>query len=692
MQTGDDPRRGEERCSVKSLVAVACAVGLTIGFFDVATTLSFKPTEFTSLGVFLAQLAISSVSGSLVYLALSAVLVYPLSRLPRLSALPLALSLAVFLCTLFVAVSVGQLIPFSLSAFDLARLLILVGVAALLAAGSYVAFAGLSQAPSYRRLFVVVGTSVPFLLGALALLLWALRFESESLISLKSALAVVAFLVGSALLVKMIAVVTRRNRAFLPLLPLLAVVVASPFVYRPGTGPSEHVGSEREGSTPAVKYVILIIVDTLRADFLSCYSADAPRTPNIDRLAGESVLFREAIAPAPWTLPSVSSIMTGLSPLVHSADRARSKLPTELTTLAERMQGAGYHTAGIGFSPFLTAEYNMSQGFSEFYFPIKSGRSNSLGGWILQSLLPDLIPSTENTQKLTDIAAEWLGRNREEPFFLWLHYFDPHEPYAPPAAYLPDAKPPRRIGTSFGRVHDVRGGYFVPSLKERDWVRRLYAAEVRYVDDCLGQLMDSLRERGMFDDALIILTSDHGEEFWEHGRFEHGHSLYEELLWVPLLLKLPRSSSQGEVDVPVTTESIMPTVLELCGMDYDGRYLSAGSLVPVMSGGAEEPEESLLSSGVMFYDEKESLVFDNFKYIRDLVTHDEELFDLVGDPRERSSVASSFPEVLEDARVFLEGHHTSALALRDHYGVKGTGAEASDEATMERLRSLGYIR
>jgi arylsulfatase A-like enzyme len=674
------------------LFTVACVVGLTVGFFDVVRTLLFKPTEFTSLGVFLAHLAVASAAGFLLYLVLSLVLVYPASRVGRTSGIALAVALGFFLCTFFIMASVGQLVPFSLSAFDLVRLLILAGVAVVISAGAYAAVHGLSGVPSYRRVFAILGASLPFLLGALTLLLWAFRFEIESPLSLSSLLAILAFLAGCALIVKTAALAVKRVRAIVLLAPLLAVVVAGALVASLTSGPSETTRSETGGSTLPVKYVILIIVDTLRADALSCYSADAPHTPNIDQLAGDGVMFRKAIAPAPWTLPAVSSIMTGLSPLVHTAIRRRSKLPTELTTLAEHMRDAGYHTAGLGFNPFLTREYNMSQGFSEYYFPIKSGRSNSLGGWILQRLLPDLLPSTENPQRLTDMATAWLGKSGGAPFFLWLHYFDPHEPYSPPDAYLPSSEPPPRIGTTFGRVQDVRGGYFVPSLTERDWIRRLYYGEVRYVDNCLGQLMKSLRDLGIYDDALIVLTSDHGEEFWEHGRYEHGQSVYQELLRVPLMFKLPGSSDRGVVDAPVTTESITPTILELCGLDYDGRYLSAESLAGAVTGDAATPPESILSSGVIFYEEKESLVLGDFKYILNLVTENEELFDLAADPGERTSVASAFPEVLESARALLGDHHASAESLRDHYGVPMVGEQSSDAETMEKLKSLGYIR
>lgn len=692
MSSDDESRRTGEGCPAKDAGAIACVVGLTIGFFDVARTLLFKPTEFTSLVVFLTQLAIASAFGVLVFIAVWLVLGYPLSRMTRLSAFPLAVSLGLFLCMIFIVASVSGLIPFSRSAFDLARLLILVGVTGFVCTGAYFAVKGLSHVTVYRRFVPVIVVSIPFLLAAFTTLLWLYRFEIEPLISFKSTLAALAFLGAALLLIKMVSAVTRRTWAVVPLGPFLAVVLALPFVAWLTGGPSETARSKGAGSALPVKYVILIIVDTLRADYLSCYSPYVTHTPNMDGLAEEAVVFRRALSPAPWTLPAVSSIMTGLSPLVHAANNPKSRLPSELTTLAEHMQTAGYYTAGFGFNPFLTREYNMAQGFDEYYFPLKSGRSNSLGGSILGRAFPDLIPSTENTQKLTDIAIDWLQGRGEEPFFLWLHYFDPHQPYSPPTGYLPDSEPPGRIGTSFGRVQDVRGGYLVPSLSERDWIRSLYAAEVRYVDDCLGQLMDSLRERGIYDDALIILTSDHGEEFWEHGRYEHGHSLFEEVLWVPLMIKLPGSSSHGEIDASVTIESIMPTILELGGIEHDSAHLSAGSLAQMIEGGSSNQTESIMSTGVIFFEQKESVIFEDLKYVLNLVTGDEELYDLAADPHEMFSLASAYPDTLEGARELLEVHHKDAEALRDHYGVSDAGAESSDRETMERLRSLGYIR
>jgi arylsulfatase A-like enzyme len=192
---------------------------------------------------------------------------------------------------------------------------------------------------------------------------------------------------------------------------------------------------------------------------------------------------------------------------------------------------------------------------------------------------------------------------------------------------------------------------------------------------------------------LIILTSDHGEEFWEHGGYEHGHTLYNELLWVPLIIKLPQSASKGQISTAVSTQSIMPTVLDVCGIDYDSKYLSAESLSSLWRHNPNAFQRPMISTGVLYYEDRESVIFDGLKYIRSLLTNREELFyDLTRIPQEQISTLSSSPDKVQRARNTLREHNQASAKLRDHYGVTDGEEIKFDKEIARQLKSLGYIQ
>ncbi|MCK4304782.1 MAG: sulfatase-like hydrolase/transferase, partial [Candidatus Eisenbacteria sp.] len=274
----------------------------------------------------------------------------------------------------------------------------------------------------------------------------------------------------------------------------------------------------------------------------------------------------------------------------------------------------------------------------------------------------------------------------------WLHYFDPHRPYAPPENLLPAVEPPPFIGTAFTEFRKIRGGYFFPSLAEMEWIKTLYDAEVRHVDDNIGRLIDLLKQLGIYNESLIILTSDHGEEFWEHGGYEHGHTLYNELLWVPLIIKLPGSTTTGQIHSLVDITSITPTILEACHIEYDANYLSVPSLSACWDPRRQAaPGRPLVSTGLLYYEDRESVRLGAYKYIRSLVRGREELYNLDDDPAEWFSIVRSSPEKVGQAKKILNEERARAQYLREHYGIVSSEGAILDEETLEKLRSLGYI-
>lgn len=498
----------------------------------------------------------------------------------------------------------------------------------------------------------------------------------------------------------------------LPPLPVLAlvtlVIVLAPFVQ----GAFGQATTWRTTETPgpvaqANPCVILLTVDTLRADALAPYAENVGNgwgtsAPAFEALAADSTVFLSARSPSPWTKPSTASILTGVAPGVHGTTDLRSILPEEIETLAETLSDAGYRTAGIGRNTFLRDAFNFDQGFDEYQF-FPRGNGGILGARMLQALFPHHFATAPSSEELADFAIEWLRRNQNDPFFLWLHFFDPHGPFAPPRRFLPAGRAASRIGTTFADTAAIRDGELVPDLEEREWIRELYRAEIRYVSDEVGRVTRALEDLGLYDQCLIVFTSDHGEEFWEHGGFEHGHTLYDELLRVPLSFKLPHASREADVGIPtgtadpshqtldVSTESITPTVLDLLGIDTPSSRFTSPSLAPWILGTAQRsgPASPIFAGAVHYYEDEEAVLFDRVKFIRVPLTGHEEVYALDHDPSETHPLVDN--EAVAVGRVLLEEQNRRVETLRRRLGIGGEHDAELDSETLQDLRSLGYI-
>ncbi len=437
-----------------------------------------------------------------------------------------------------------------------------------------------------------------------------------------------------------------------------------------------------------VQHVVLLTVDTLRPDFLSIYNPDAPSTPRLQELARDSLVFENAVSPAPWTKPSLASLMTGLAPSTHGVLRHGDSLADAFETLAERFVAAGYHTGLIGFNPFFKTKGNFEQGFVDYYAFPRGGLGSSLGAKLAARLSFSVRRDPGTTPAMTDFAIEWLQGNQQRPFFFWLHLYDPHQPYKPPPEYMPEGEPPSAHLRHFKKFRPVRSGHLKLNGAERDWIRALYAGEVRQVDHHVGRVLDELKRLGIYEDALIVFASDHGEEFWEHGGFEHGHALYEELLRVPLLVKLPRVTQSRRVKERVSLEAVYPTMLAVAGLSASDSLVRRSSLMDV----EDDRDISFAAQGLLYYEEKVALTRNGKKYIRSLVTQEEELYDLVEDPGERNSRADAAPVLLRAMREESLRLGRSSSAARHQLGLSDEiELEDLDDATLRQLKSLGYI-
>jgi len=445
----------------------------------------------------------------------------------------------------------------------------------------------------------------------------------------------------------------------------------------------------------ALKKVILISIDTLRADALGCYNGKSDATEHMDSFAGDGVVFKRAFAPAPWTLPSMSSIMTGLPPMVHGVVDPKNKLPASLMTLAEYMQKEGYCTCGTGNSIFLEKRYNFAQGFQEYNFP-QEEKISLLGDKVLRRLFDRRPNRSLTTPEITDKSIKWVEAHTDDDFFLWLHYFDPHLPYDIPPEYHPKAVPPSAkvgYGLPLRELSMVLSGALTFSQEEQQWIRELYHSEVRYVDDNVGRLLTRLKELAIYDESLIIITSDHGEEFWERDNLGHGRTLYNELLSVPLIVKLPAAFGHvAEVEVPVSTEAVAPTILELCNTGYDSKAMARTSLSALWRIGSAAPKEELLVATRIpnLYRQYISAYYDGHKYISS-ENGKEELYDLAKDPGEQVNIAGANRKRLDQLKEMLEQYRQNILLLQNRNKTNAGEEAVLDEETIRKLKSLGYM-
>ncbi|GIW39890.1 MAG: hypothetical protein KatS3mg076_0467 [Candidatus Binatia bacterium] len=400
--------------------------------------------------------------------------------------------------------------------------------------------------------------------------------------------------------------------------------------------------------------VVLIVVDTLRWDAVSANADTANPTPAIDSLAADGVRFERAYAQASWTRPSIATILTSLHPSRHGATHKTALLRGSVLTVAEAFRDAGYWTRAFVSNINVAPVFNFHQGFveytylaPEFYF----GATDTAARLTLYKLLrmlrerfwADVIyPRNfyQDGRVVSDRAIRWLEENPRQPFFLFLHYMDPHDPYFE----IPYS------GKGVARVRDPS-----PDPSRRDELRSLYGRNTGYGDGEIGRVLEVLKKKGLYRDALIVLTSDHGEEFYEHRGWWHGTTLYEEQVHVPLVVKLPGNRSAGSVvRHPVRLLDVAPTLLGQAGLevpeDFEGKDLFGDYTPPDLLWAEEELEGNVLSA-VRAGPWK--LVLANPGNPRGL--DEVELYHLGRDPGETENLASRMPEKVEELLALAAG-------------------------------------
>jgi arylsulfatase A-like enzyme len=444
--------------------------------------------------------------------------------------------------------------------------------------------------------------------------------------------------------------------------------------------------------------LLVVNIDTLRADALGSYGSPdrAAETPHLDALAGRGVRFATHRAAAPWTLPSVATLLTGLQPQTHRTGIrvggfTPTSLPESADTLAERLAARGFVTSGLYNNIYLSPAFRVHQGFDR---------------WQSMEQADDV---------LVERAIEQLAGLGEERFFYYLHLFGPHNPYEPPdedcarVAVGPLAADRERLGCGADR----RPGNPLTPVRDRAWLEALYRAEVSATDRALGRLFAFLEESGRADDTLVLVVSDHGEDFWEHlGQMrrrkgyravsDHGHSFYEELLAVPGILAGPGVEAGMVWTEPVESVDFYPTVLGLLGVDLGGAPAEVGlqgrDLVPLLSGRPPQ-RPTLVADNVLYGLDRWSVRRGPWKlvvpegYDPDSPPGDgaaaPELYHLERDPGETDDRSRAEPEVVR--ALFSLGSEERAARRKSALG-EGAAATYLEWNHVTKLRSLGYLQ
>lgn len=422
-----------------------------------------------------------------------------------------------------------------------------------------------------------------------------------------------------------------------------------------GTGQGPEIASDAPN-------LILISIDTLRADHLGCYGYERPTTPTLDSLCEDAVVFSEAIAHAPSTLHSHASIFTSLIPHHHGAGWGdKTKLAPEAVTLAEVLQSAGVATAAFTGGGQMDRIFGLDQGFDSYEQP---GASRFYG--------------------IVERASQWLDERDERPFFLFLHSYETHHPYEPQERFLAlletdyDGDLPDHISVDFLKKLNRKEVSLAPGDLEH--IINAYDAEIRSMDEGLKHLLAYLRDNGLYDNTMIVFTSDHGEEFGEHGRVGwHSHSLYDELLEIPLIVKFPDQANAGtRVAAQVGSIDIAPTVLATLGLaapdTFEGTDLNAAA------SGAEFASRTVISRiDRPLGKDIDSIRLPEWKLYRG------QLFDLEADPEEIWDTALNKPKLVAE----LLAEKEAFVKSRSPY----LGEQVVPEGkTLEELKALGYLQ
>ncbi len=430
----------------------------------------------------------------------------------------------------------------------------------------------------------------------------------------------------------------------------------------PGCGPKAE---------PAPPNVLLIVIDTLRADHLGCYGYGRDTSPNIDRFSRTGVLFENAYCQMPTTGPSHASIFTSQYPRSHGVLKNGWTLSGTYPTLAEILRENGYATAAVVSSFALSSEFGYARGFDYYdeQFTPEGSTMPADKEWEGHAVKGGFDQRADVT---TRKATNWLGQNDGKPFFLWVHYFDPHWPYSPPE---PHAK-----------------RFIADGQTPTEQLIARYDGEVRLVDEEIGKLLDFVKAKKLDSNTLIIIMSDHGEGLGDHGFMKHGKLLYDEQTRVPLIMSLPGVIPENmRLDVALQSTDILPTVIDLLGLELKGNSSGHSLLKTIRK--AEQPSDHIIflerrnyagstgpETGIV--GNKFAVRQGNMKYIWAPEEGAEDLYNLAEDPGELTNIVDRDPKTAGKMQDMIR-HWMEEQGKVRHQRI--------DDRARQKLEALGYI-
>jgi arylsulfatase A-like enzyme len=530
-------------------------------------------------------------------------------------------------------------------------------------------------------------------IGAEGVWLAVLHHARITAISYPSVL--IAMTLGAAAVACFLGLASAKNRPASSARSIAAALVVillwlCPFVIQPRPlAPDASAEPGWEVPKPRLN-VVLIVADTLRADAVGVLGGKN-RTPNLDRLAGDGVVFETAYSPAPHTVPSMLSLFSGLYPSAIKRGKSIFAVPETAETFAEKLRASGYRTAAVVAQPSLKASTGIYQGFDHvvtlntFYrrafathMPFWGALGNRLGvrlGWWNET--------KDVTRFVLSRAIRVIEQAGDQPFFLWVHFLDPHDPYDPPRRF-------RSLSSRPSRCPEV---FYEPMAAQKPEAiacyQPLYDAEVLYVDEAVGAFLSRLTEEGLDDRTVVAFLSDHGEEFYEHGGMLHGRTLYEELVRVPFFLRGPTLPRGVRIAEPVSTLDLFPTLEELLGLPARAALPRvAASLLPHIKGtDAQAPRGYVFCEGIIGGPDQRMLRIGSLKMIEAPSFGRREVYDLVSDPGEQHSMSLE-PDRQEE----FQNLFATIESLNAEIHGRTTAREGNFDDLRERLKDLGYLQ
>ena len=420
---------------------------------------------------------------------------------------------------------------------------------------------------------------------------------------------------------------------------------------------------------PAPQNLLLISIDTLRADHLGLYGYTRDTSPILDRLGRNGITFTRAVSQAPNTPPSQMSLLTSLYYSVHGFTGNDDRLPEWRVTLAEMLRDQGFATWGFVDGGYLRASFGFGQGFDHFE------------------------DQRRGIAQIVQRVQRWLDRPLPPRFFLFVHCYDVHSPYAPPPPFnsLFEETPYR--------------GHFIPTNKTLRQVAHegmpltdddlrhvvaLYDGEIRNTDGQIGRLLDTLARRGVLDSTLVVVVSDHGEEFKEHGSMLHWQTWFAPNLHVPMIFSMPGASAR-RIDTPVELIDVVPTVLDLLGLPAHPQAMGR-SLVPLMEGRDEPAMRTAYGEPYDLRVPTRTIVSDRYELHYDVRTGRSQLFDQRTDPWGLHDIAGGKPDMVASLLQAYQERQRAIAVARAQAGGPPTERAPMDDQTQKQLRALGYLK